>query len=80
MMNIIGARLSPETRASNETRDIYLPNQTEQVSQVAIDVSGAHCAGFGTNPESANFQLYHSKLGISLLTKFRSTYLRLEAH
>jgi hypothetical protein len=39
MMNIIGARLSPETRASNETRDIYLPNQTEQVSQIAIDVS-----------------------------------------
>lgn len=78
MMNIIGARLSPETRASNETRDIYLPNQTEQVSQIAIDVS-AHCAEFGTNPESANFQLYLSKLGIPLLTKFHPTNFRLEA-
>jgi hypothetical protein len=78
MMNIIGARLSPETRASNETRDIYLPNQTEQVSQIAIDVSGAHCAEFGTNPESANFQLYLSKLGITLLMKFHPTNFRLE--
>ncbi|KAH8551212.1 pantothenate kinase [Umbelopsis sp. PMI_123] len=41
MMNIIGARLSPDTRASNETRDIYLPNQTEQVSQIAIDIGGS---------------------------------------
>ncbi|KAM3587146.1 hypothetical protein VKS41_002187 [Umbelopsis sp. WA50703] len=40
-MNVIGARLSAETIANNETRDIYLPNQTEQVSQVAIDIGGS---------------------------------------
>lgn len=39
MMNIIGARLSADTLPSNHTRAIYLPNQTEQVSQIAIDVS-----------------------------------------
>jgi hypothetical protein len=39
MMNIVGARLSADTKVPNDTRAIYLPNQTEQVSQIAIDVS-----------------------------------------
>ncbi|GAB5592908.1 hypothetical protein Unana1_07808 [Umbelopsis nana] len=41
MMNIIGARLSADTLPSNDTRAIYLPNQTEQVSQIAIDIGGS---------------------------------------
>lgn len=60
MMNIIGARLSADIIANNETRDIYLPNQTEQVSQVAIDVS-VHVAEFGSLTESAKF-LYNKKV------------------
>jgi hypothetical protein len=76
MMNIIGARLSPDTRASNETRDIYLPNQTEQVSQIAIDVS-VYILNKEPNPESANFCLSLTKLGNRTDTP---TSFRLEAH
>jgi hypothetical protein len=79
MMNIIGARLSPESRASNETRDIYLPNQTEQVSQIAIDVSGAIVLNSEQALSQQIFILYLSKLGIFLLTKFHTTNIRLEA-
>lgn len=38
MMNVLGASVSEAFYASHETRDIFLPNQTESVSQVAIDV------------------------------------------
>lgn len=40
MMNVIGASVSEATLASHhETRDIVLPNQTDHVPQVAVDVS-----------------------------------------
>ena len=39
-MNVIGASVSEAvTLGSHETRDIVLPNQTEHVSQIAVDVS-----------------------------------------
>lgn len=39
-MNVIGASVSEATLASHhETRDIVLPNQTDHVPQVAVDVS-----------------------------------------
>ena len=36
-MNVTGATISDEVPYS-ETRDIVLPNQTESVSQIAVDV------------------------------------------
>lgn len=57
MMNIVGARLSADTKASNDTRAIYLPNQTEQVSQIAIDVSAI--ADLGTVDWVSNFSTFH---------------------
>lgn len=38
-MNVVGASVSETFYASRETRDIVLPNQTEHVSQIAVDVS-----------------------------------------
>lgn len=38
-MNVEGATVSELASHSNDTRDIVLPNQTEHVSQIAIDVS-----------------------------------------
>ena len=39
VMNVDGASVSEAILAANETRDIVLPNQTEYVAHVAIDVS-----------------------------------------
>lgn len=44
MMNVIGASVSEAFYASHETRDIVLPNQTESVSQIAIDVNTTCCS------------------------------------
>lgn len=38
-MNVVGASVSEAFYAAHETRDIVLPNQTEHVSQIAVDVS-----------------------------------------
>ena len=38
-MNIVGASVSEAFYAAHETRDIVLPNQTEHVSQIAVDVT-----------------------------------------
>lgn len=38
-MNVEGATVSELASHANDTRDIVLPNQTEHVSQIAIDVS-----------------------------------------
>lgn len=38
-MNITGASVSEAKYEAHETRDIVLPNQTEHVSQIAIDVT-----------------------------------------
>lgn len=40
-MNVDGASVSEALLAANETRDIVLPNQTEHVAHIAIDVSQA---------------------------------------
>ncbi|KAI9270673.1 pantothenate kinase [Phascolomyces articulosus] len=41
-MNVIGASVSEAvTLGSHETRDIVLPNQTEHVSQIAVDIGGS---------------------------------------
>ncbi|KAI8142157.1 pantothenate kinase [Fennellomyces sp. T-0311] len=41
-MNVIGASVSEAaTFGSHETRDIVLPNQTEHVSQIAVDIGGS---------------------------------------
>lgn len=38
-MNVIGASVSEAApTGAHETRDIVLPNQTEHVSQIAVDV------------------------------------------
>jgi type II pantothenate kinase len=37
-MNIVGASVSEAFYAAHETRDIVLPNQTNHVSQIAVDV------------------------------------------
>jgi hypothetical protein len=37
-MNVVGASVSEAFYAAHETRDIVLPNQTEHVSQIAVDV------------------------------------------
>lgn len=37
-MNVTGAKICDEG-PQPETRDIVLPNQTESVSQIAVDVS-----------------------------------------
>jgi hypothetical protein len=39
-MNVEGATVSELASHANDTRDIVLPNQTEHVSQIAVDVSG----------------------------------------
>ncbi|KAI7906875.1 type II pantothenate kinase [Cokeromyces recurvatus] len=39
-MNIVGAYVSETFHSAHETRDIFLPNQTEHVSQIAIDIGG----------------------------------------
>jgi type II pantothenate kinase len=39
VMNVVGASVSEANYASNETRDIVLPNQNEHVSHIAIDVN-----------------------------------------
>lgn len=39
VMNVDGASVSEAKLAANETRDIVLPNQTEHVAHIAIDVS-----------------------------------------
>jgi type II pantothenate kinase len=41
VMNVDGASVSEALLAANETRDIVLPNQTEHVAHIAIDVSQA---------------------------------------
>lgn len=38
VMNVDGASVSEALFAANETRDIVLPNQTEHVSHIAVDV------------------------------------------
>lgn len=38
VMNVDGASVSEAKLAANETRDIVLPNQTEHVAHIAIDV------------------------------------------
>ncbi|OBZ88721.1 Pantothenate kinase [Choanephora cucurbitarum] len=40
-MNIVGASVSEAFYAAHETRDIVLPNQTEHVSQIAVDIGGS---------------------------------------
>ncbi|KAI8875767.1 pantothenate kinase [Backusella circina FSU 941] len=40
-MNITGASVSEAKYEAHETRDIVLPNQTEHVSQIAIDIGGS---------------------------------------
>ncbi|KAI8072356.1 pantothenate kinase [Gongronella butleri] len=41
-MNVTGASVSEATNhARHETRDIVLPNQTEYVSQIAVDIGGS---------------------------------------
>ncbi|KAI9486487.1 MAG: pantothenate kinase [Benjaminiella poitrasii] len=39
-MNIVGACVSEAFHSAHETRDILLPNQTEHVSQIAVDIGG----------------------------------------
>lgn len=40
-MNVVGASVSEAFYAAHETRDIVLPNQTEHVSQIAVDIGGS---------------------------------------
>ncbi|KAF7725379.1 hypothetical protein EC973_009646 [Apophysomyces ossiformis] len=40
-MNVVGASVSEALFAAHETRDIVLPNQTEHVSQIAVDIGGS---------------------------------------
>ncbi|KAI9285685.1 pantothenate kinase [Umbelopsis sp. AD052] len=40
-MNVEGATVSELASHANDTRDIVLPNQTEHVSQIAIDIGGS---------------------------------------
>ncbi|KAI8065350.1 fumble-domain-containing protein [Gilbertella persicaria] len=40
-MNVVGACVSEAFYAAHETRDIVLPNQTEHVSQIAVDIGGS---------------------------------------
>ncbi|KAI9357206.1 pantothenate kinase [Pilaira anomala] len=40
-MNVVGASVSEAFYAAHETRDIFLPNQTEHVSQIAVDIGGS---------------------------------------
>ncbi|KAI8997098.1 pantothenate kinase [Pilobolus umbonatus] len=40
-MNVIGASVSEGILGAHETRDIVLPNQTEHVSQIAVDIGGS---------------------------------------
>lgn len=42
-MNVVGASVSEAFYAAHETRDIVLPNQTEHVSQIAVDVKFFIC-------------------------------------
>lgn len=37
-MNLTGASICEDVRPPNEARDIFLPNQTEHVSQISVDV------------------------------------------
>lgn len=46
VMNVDGASVSEATFAANETRDIVLPNQTEHVAHIAIDVGFFFCCPF----------------------------------
>lgn len=41
VMNVDGASVSEAKLAANETRDIVLPNQTEHVAHIAIDIGGS---------------------------------------
>ena len=45
-MNIVGASVSEAFYAAHETRDIVLPNQTEHVSQIAVDVTKKNRVNF----------------------------------
>ncbi|RUP51674.1 fumble-domain-containing protein [Jimgerdemannia flammicorona] len=40
-MNLTGASISEDILAPNDVRDIFLPNQTEHVSQIALDIGGS---------------------------------------
>ncbi|KAG0169422.1 hypothetical protein DFQ28_003680 [Apophysomyces sp. BC1034] len=40
-MNVVGASVSEALFAAHETRDIVLPNQTEHVAQIAVDIGGS---------------------------------------
>ncbi|KAI8888714.1 fumble [Backusella circina FSU 941] len=40
-MNVVGASVSEAFYAAHETRDIVLPNQTNHVSQIAVDIGGS---------------------------------------
>jgi len=40
-MNVEGATVSELASHANDTRDIVLPNQTEHVSQIAVDIGGS---------------------------------------
>ncbi|KAI8328566.1 pantothenate kinase [Chlamydoabsidia padenii] len=40
-MNVLGASVSETPMTTHETRDIVLPNQTDHVAQIAVDIGGS---------------------------------------
>ncbi|CAO3595794.1 pantothenate kinase [Absidia repens] len=63
MMNVIGASVSEAAMTSHhETRDIVLPNQTDHVPQVAVDIGGSLAKVVYYTPSEAKGGRLHFKI------------------
>ncbi|KAI7900064.1 pantothenate kinase [Cokeromyces recurvatus] len=64
VMNVDGASVSEALLASNETRDIVLPNQNEHVAHIAVDIGGslAKIVYFTSSADRAGGRLHFKKI------------------